>query len=219
MRPFYKFKNQPNWVALGINNEIMFPSFSAGHHDIEIRAKDSKNQWSENTLNVHVYVADIFYNRWWFYLIVFLLLSGIIYYWFERNKRERRRLEREVALRTKELVEERQIILKQSDELMVLDGMKNRFFANISHELRTPLTLLRSPLQQLTTGNIDKTKQAYYLQLMDDNSRLLQDRIDELLELSRLEAHEVRLAKQNLRLYDLIDFLPEYLNPLPKSKK
>jgi signal transduction histidine kinase/DNA-binding response OmpR family regulator len=216
---FYKFKNQQEWLSLGNKNEIMFPSFSAGHHAIEIRAKDSKNQWSENTLNVHVYVADIFYNQWWFYLIVFLLLFGLIYYWYKRNKTERSRLESEVALRTKELVAERQTILKQSDELMVLDGMKNRFFANISHELRTPLTLLISPLQQLTSGTVDQNKQAYYLQLMDDNSRLLQDRIDELLELSRLEAHEVRLAKQNLKLYDLIDFSTRIFKPVAEVKE
>ncbi len=204
---FYKFENQENWLPLENKNELEFTRLAPGHHRIVISAKDRKNQWSGNELKLHVFVKDIFYKQMWFYLLVATSLFSLIFYWFRRNKLERIRLEKEVELRTKELQEDKKKIEKQSEELLELDEMKNQFFANISHELRTPLTLLLSPLQQLNKGNnISEDRYKYFLQLMQDNGKLLQDRIDEMLELSRLEAKEVKLARQTVDLYELIDF-------------
>ncbi|MCB9779215.1 MAG: response regulator [Alphaproteobacteria bacterium] len=72
------------------------------------------------------------------------------------------------------------------------DRMKNRFFANISHELRTPLTLILSPVQTLLDRASPGTDRRS-LQTVADNAERLLRLIDDLLELSRLDAGFTRL--------------------------
>lgn len=76
---------------------------------------------------------------------------------------------------------------KEAERLAELDGLKNRFFANISHEFRTPLTLILSPLQDIlkTTPN-DPTFKS-----MKQNAERLLSLINQLLELSKLEGGNV----------------------------
>ncbi|OQX75562.1 MAG: hypothetical protein B6D64_11435, partial [Bacteroidetes bacterium 4484_276] len=67
------------------------------------------------------------------------------------------------------------------------DMAKSRFFTNISHEMRNPLTLIMSPLQKLSEES--KNTPLYNdLQLAYTNSKKLLDRVNEILDLSKLES-------------------------------
>jgi DNA-binding response OmpR family regulator len=70
--------------------------------------------------------------------------------------------------------------------------MKSRFFANISHEFRTPLTLILGPSERILkkTSENDTKKQAGSIK--QNASRLL-GLINQLLDLSKLEAGELKL--------------------------
>ncbi|HTU62377.1 MAG TPA: histidine kinase dimerization/phospho-acceptor domain-containing protein, partial [Polyangiales bacterium] len=77
-------------------------------------------------------------------------------------------------------------------QLKEVDRLKSQFFANISHELRTPLTLILSPLenlrQELGSGAASKN-----LDVVRRNAERLLRLIDDLLELSRVDAGGLRL--------------------------
>lgn len=77
-------------------------------------------------------------------------------------------------------------------KLEELDRMKSRFFSNISHEFRTPLSLIIGPLQQKlsTIQNIEEQQQT---EVMLRNAHRLQDLINQLLDLSKIEAGEMKL--------------------------
>ena len=83
-------------------------------------------------------------------------------------------------------VKERTAELKQAQE------MRNRFFANISHEFRTPLTLIVGPLEKILSKHPDEetVKQAG---LIKRNANRLLELINQLLDLSKLEAGNLRL--------------------------
>ena len=70
--------------------------------------------------------------------------------------------------------------------LQNLDQLKSRFFTNISHEFRTPLTLLQGLLQRLERE--PEAGDAATFAMMTRNARRLGQLIDQLLDLSRLEA-------------------------------
>ncbi|MFD2572637.1 7TM-DISM domain-containing protein [Spirosoma soli] len=74
------------------------------------------------------------------------------------------------------------------DKLQELDAVKTQFFANISHEFRTPLTLILGPLTDL--------KQRFpaepILTLVERNGQRLLSLINQLLDLSKLEAGQLR---------------------------
>lgn len=87
------------------------------------------------------------------------------------------------------------------DRLKELDHAKSRFFANVSHELRTPLTLILAPLSELLErGGMDAEGRNLVHVAQRNASRLLLH-IDELLDLSRLDAGRLRL---NLGEIDLL---------------
>ncbi|MCK5149006.1 tetratricopeptide repeat protein [bacterium] len=87
-------------------------------------------------------------------------------------------------------------------KLQALDDAKNRFFSNITHEMRNPLTLIMAPLQNLT----EKTKSGPYhaeLKLAYSNSKKLLERVNEILDLSKLESGKIALKEKPVRLHDL----------------
>ncbi len=91
----------------------------------------------------------------------------------------------------------------QGAKLQELDTLKTNFFANISHEFRTPLTLLVGPLADFR----QKYPHEKLIPAMQRNVRRLSALIDQILDLSKLEAG--RLTPSLVRAD-----VSEYLRPL-----
>jgi signal transduction histidine kinase/DNA-binding response OmpR family regulator len=89
---------------------------------------------------------------------------------------------------------------KTNDKLRELDGMKSSFFANISHEFRTPLSLIAGPIEeQLRKKDIDDSEKKS-LETAQRNSQRLVTLVDQLLDLSKLEAGHFTLRVQTSQL-------------------
>lgn len=78
------------------------------------------------------------------------------------------------------------------EKLKELDRLKSTFFANISHELRTPLTLILAPLSELEDG-VQSEETRWHVRVIRRNAERLLGLIDDLLDLSRLDAGGLRL--------------------------
>lgn len=109
-----------------------------------------------------------------------------------------------VRERTVKIREDKKLIEEQAEQLKELDQLKSRFFANISHELRTPLTLILGPLESVLKRNRLENRDFTYLKLMQQNGELLLKRINELLQLSRIEANKVKVETTPVTLYDFL---------------
>ena len=88
-------------------------------------------------------------------------------------------------------------------KLQELDQLKSRFFANISHEFRTPLTLILGQIDSVMSENID-VKEKVKLQIANRNARRLLGLINQLLDLSKLEAGSMEL---NAEPHNVVSFL------------
>ncbi|MEX0361081.1 MAG: tetratricopeptide repeat protein, partial [Allomuricauda sp.] len=75
---------------------------------------------------------------------------------------------------------------QQRQQLEEIDRLKSRFFNNISHEFRTPLTLILGPLDKLRK-EVDSTLRPT-VDIIDRNGKRLLKLINQLLELSKIEA-------------------------------
>ncbi len=82
---------------------------------------------------------------------------------------------------------------KTNDKLKEIDKLKSRFFANISHEFRTPLTLISVPIQKKIASNKLKEKDKQELQIIQNNIKRLLELVNQLMDLSKIEAGSLTL--------------------------
>jgi signal transduction histidine kinase/CheY-like chemotaxis protein len=122
--------------------------------------------------------------------IVFILFWAAFGFYLQRNRQKAAQLE----LQAKQA---------EAEKLQEIDRLKSHFFANISHEFRTPLTLILGPLNKLIEGQYPGNPQTYF-QLMKRNASRLLELINQLLDLSRLEAGKMEL---NLSSGDIMAFM------------
>jgi len=167
-----------------------------GNYQLHLRAKTSdSNRWVDYPKPIQIYIAKPIYLQWWFILLSILTLAASVYYIVKRNTRKL--LERQEELES--IVEERtEEIRLQAEELKQLDKVKSNFFANISHELRTPLTLILGPLSYILDNPEEWEKEGIKKQLlvMQRNGKSLMDLIEEILDLSKLEANKLELSEE-----------------------
>lgn len=83
-----------------------------------------------------------------------------------------------------------------------LDHQKTQFFQNISHEFRTPLTLITGPVQQALAGAYGPVGQRLksHLEIVSRNAQRLLRLINQLLDVSRLDAGKMPLKMKTVNL-------------------
>jgi two-component sensor histidine kinase len=85
-----------------------------------------------------------------------------------------------------------------------LDQLKTQFFANVSHELRTPLTLLLGPTQKLMGDAGLTAEQRGDLEVIERNGRTLLKRVNDLLDIAKLEAGRMSANDTRVDLAQLL---------------
>jgi signal transduction histidine kinase len=99
---------------------------------------------------------------------------------------------REGAVRQTRLEQANQELATLNARLREMDELKTRLFANVSHELRTPLTLIMGPVARRLEAE-PEGELAEDLSMVLRNARLLQKRVDDLLDLARSDAGQAAL--------------------------
>ncbi|GMK41490.1 histidine kinase [Paenibacillus sp. CCS19] len=108
-------------------------------------------------------------------------------------------LEQRVELRTNELKQSNESLELSNIELEKLEKSRRHLLSNISHDLRTPMTLVQGYLEAMRDGLIeDKDQQQRHLNMMLGKLSRLNSLIDDLFELSKLEAGQVRFHYENV---------------------
>jgi signal transduction histidine kinase/DNA-binding response OmpR family regulator/CHASE3 domain sensor protein len=119
----------------------------------------------------------------------------------------------ELELRTTE-IDEKADALKKSTEY------KTQFFSNMSHELRTPLNsllLLAQSLGQNTTGNLTD-KQVEHVNIIYGSGVELLELIDEILDLSKVEANQMSVLAEPISLSELSGYLTSTFGPQMENR-
>jgi signal transduction histidine kinase len=93
-----------------------------------------------------------------------------------------------------------------ADRLRALDELKDEFVSTVSHELRTPLTSVKGYLEAILAGEAGELTptQREYAEIVYRNATRLQELVDDLLVLSRVDAGDLVLRRER---FDLIEAL------------
>jgi two-component system phosphate regulon sensor histidine kinase PhoR len=105
-------------------------------------------------------------------------------------------------------------------ELRRLERVRQEFVANVSHELKTPLTAIKGYVETLLTGALeDKTHNRQFLEIIDDHARHLALLIDDVLDLSAIEAKRVEYRFEAVSLPEITERLIKGLAPMAQAKE
>lgn len=85
------------------------------------------------------------------------------------------------------------------------DAARRNLVASISHDLRTPLAALRLMLAAIEDGVVDEPTRGQYMSTMHTHVRALGSMVDDLFELSRLEAGDLDWSIRQVDLPELVD--------------
>ena len=205
---FYQIEGiHEDWRPMS-GNRVQLSNLPYGSHQLVFKALGPNQQFSSQELRLSLQVERPYYLTWWFILIV---VSGVLFsFWMflrwqlKRFKQRQVELENLVQQRTEKINQDKQLIEKQAERLKALDETKSRFFANISHELRTPLTLIKGPLTTVLKSKNLTNKEFTSLQVIKRHTNYLHKRINEILELNRLELNKGQINLIPVSLYDFV---------------
>ena len=112
----------------------------------------------------------------------------------------------EIRLLDKTFEEMSQRIELQMEEIERMARGRRELIANVSHDLRTPIASLRGYLDTLALkdGVLSKETRDEYLQIAVRQSERLGRLVDELFELTKLDAHEVEPKFERFKLAELV---------------
>ncbi|MEW6420037.1 MAG: response regulator, partial [Nitrospirota bacterium] len=143
------------------------------------------------------------------------VLGNTFNYMVKRISSFSKDLEAEVARRTKMLREKTVLLESANRELKELDRLKVSFLANMSHELRSPMNSIIG-YTQLLLEEIDgpiNEEQAKSLQKVERNAQYLLQLINDVLDMSKIEAGKIELAFKKLNLKDVLESVTAVFEP------
>lgn len=202
----YKFEGESNdWIELGERRRLTFANLAPGFYTLQIKASYDDGAWGE-PLSLRVRIRPPWWRSNLAYLVYLCMLAGVVIALW-RYERKRMHIANELKLQA-----------SRAEQLKEIDRLKSEFFANISHEFRTPLTLILGPLEQLLEGKFKGNLQQEYA-LMKANAQRLKKLIDQLLDLSKVDAGKYEIHTQKADIVAFVRSIVSVFNPLATRRR
>ncbi|MEZ5014232.1 MAG: two-component regulator propeller domain-containing protein [Chitinophagales bacterium] len=202
-----------DWQNLENNTSVTYSNIKPGKYTFAVRAQNADGIWSDE-VTYNFVVEKPFWQTLWFRIgagvigIVLILLFN-----FLRNRRLRRRaaqLEKTVQVRTAELEEEKVRAENARERAEQSEKAKEQFLANMSHEIRTPMNAIMG-MTRLLLEKEPKETQLKYLNAIRQSSDNLLVIINDILDLSKIDAGKMELESVPFLLRNLLHNLGEIM--------
>ena len=128
-----------------------------------------------------------------------------------------RSIERRIAERERE--QHKQDLSAALDDANKANFAKTVFLANMSHEIRTPLTAIAGYSEMLKSDTILDDNQRAWINKIISSTGHLADMINDVLDLSKIEAGELPISLDSVALKDLVQEAVDLVQPYAISKR
>ena len=108
---------------------------------------------------------------------------------------------------------------KAKQDAEIANNYKNHFLANMSHEIRTPINTIIGFSELIRNENLPVDKRHKYSGIIEENSQSLLRLIDDIIDVSKIEANELKIKKEACSLGDLFSELEMTYNNFMKRKE
>ncbi len=171
---------EKDWLEPTTANAATYAHLAPGDYEFEVITGGSRGVWDGAPARLKIQILPPWWRSPWAYLAYILVFSLAAWslYRFQLNK---------IHLKNKLVFEH-----NEAQRLAEIDRLKTNFFSSVTHEFRTPLTLMIEPARQLLVEAKDQ-KLRYRLELIENNAHRLLQFVNQLLDLSKLEAGQMPL--------------------------
>ena len=184
---------EQSWSLPSISNNVRYDNLPSGEYTLHVRGGITPDYYEGSERQFKIIVHEIWYKTKWAYLAYLSILLGLVY-WFNRFQITRQ-LDKAEAKRLKEL-----------------DSLKSRLYTNITHEFRTPLTVIMGITDNIKGHGKER-------ELIQRNSRNLLNLINQLLDLSKLDAGSLKVNLINGDIVRYIQYLTESFHSMAREKE
>ena len=202
----YQYKLEgfdPDWIMAGTDRSAVYTNLDPGDYTFRVRGDNRDGVWDPVGTSFRLTVLPPWWRTGWFYALCVLALGGAVLLYMRALNEQKRNLERTVAERTVELV-----AAKERAEHS--EQVKRQFLANMSHEIRTPMNAIVG-LAGVLRREEHLPAQQHYLDAIASSSENLVTIVNDILDLSRIEAGRLPLEEVPMRPRESVDRLLEVL--------
>lgn len=199
IRYCYKLEGyDKDWVYLPQNNRtITFTNVPSGSYRLLLRASDPSGLWSAATKEIHIRIAQPWWNTWWcwlLYISLCLLVLFLVVRYINANYKFRHQEE--------------------------INQWKIRFFINLSHSFITPLNLIETPVRNIL-DNFDKLpgdEMKNTLTTVQKNVKRLHYLISQLIEFRKIDLNKSQLKLSCIDITGFIENIYNTFEDLARTK-
>ena len=170
------------WNYVGSRRMAHYTNLNPGKYVFRVKGSNNDGIWNEQPTSLKINIKKPYYKTIWAYIVIMAMVTGLFLFIFR--------------LLIIQLTQAEKLKLEQvhSSRIEELGRIKINFFADISHELRNPLSLIIAPLEQLVDNTSIGEKAKDKLQLVYNNAQRLYTLLDELMDFTKSEEHNLKMA-------------------------
>lgn len=211
----YKIDDQSEHWTTTNTGTARFNNLKPGEYTFRVKCTNHDNSWSSEETSLRIKVHPRFYQTVWFWAAILAFIIGfasyIVYLKIKAQNINHRELAAQVEEKTADLKRQNTILEEQKEKLEEyshqmekVNREKLMMYTNLTHEFKTPLTLIMGPISELISTNKDEGI-APALQIIDRNSKHLLQLVNQVLDLRRVDAGQVKAKKEGFNIARLLD--------------
>ncbi len=199
----YKYKLEPyqkEWISTTADSRsAQYTNLDPGTYTFRVIGSNNDGIWNQEGATLVIVIFPPWWQTWWAYSLYGMTLTAMFFYWRHYDIRR-------VKLK------------HRAEHLSELDNLKTRFFTNISHEFRTPITLIQGPLKEMYNKASGEEERSV-IGIMLRNAKRLSRLINQLLDLSKLEAGKMKLHAHQVELVQFLREIAASYESIAEDKK
>ena len=197
-----------DWRNATAERTATYTNLNAGRYTFKVQATNGVGSWDEESAELAITIRPHWARTWWAYGLYVLFSVGLLAFFI-------------TAYRDRLIMRHRLDVERiEFAKLQELDETRSRFFANVSHEFRTPLTLTLGPLEDIRAGLYGDISQdmVEQIDLAHRNAQRVLDLINQILDVSRLEAGKMHLHVAPIEIPAFVRAVVSAFKPLAQRK-